>query len=266
MRKEVLANLSAEIQSEHVFGTHIALCKHLQILEGRDIILDQLKKMTIDHNAIYDTIECYLDFNGNPAEIIEIYNSITDYNHYLFYLLSTKLSKLNTDAVLQQGEKALTAPGEIDEQKLRIACLLAEMGSQLAFKIMVDVVAQREMAPDMLQRGYPIAAVDIGFALEQIERVMHLMVKQKDISLDGYRSDARYVISDWLMNLGKKSENDLLQVENFLEQQYQLLKEQYPNAKDILWYKQRLRENFRDKQEPDMPIQEIRTNLLPYPT
>ena len=257
LRKEVLSNINKGIESESVFGTHIDICKHLQITESRDILLEQIKLMSLDHNHFYDSIDLFLKFKGNVEEIANIYRQIQAYDHYSFYLLSITLYKMNPRLVLEKGELALMELSDDMEQKLRMACLIAEIGSESGFRFMVETLQKTKSAPHIMQAGYAIDGMDTDFALQQIEYVVHFLVMEQDEPKNSLRDDPAYVVADWLIKLAAKSEIDLKKVEQFLMRAINKLKGKYPKAETLLWYVDRIYENQRSQQDTDFTIEEI---------
>ena len=74
-----------------------------------------------------------------------------------------------------------------------------------------------------------------------------------------FHDSAKDIILEWLNSFSAKTEDDLLLVVTFLEDQIEKLTLKYENTMDLNWYINRMVENFRNSDSAVKTIPEIGT-------
>lgn len=260
-RKRILRNIKSGIKYELVLGTHISLCKHLNITEAKDDILECLKKMKDGYTTKIDTVDIYLALGGNTFEILTIFLSLENYDGYFFYFLSSKLHKLYPTEVTHKLNEALRCDSTKNETKIGLARLLSEIGNIEAFSYLVNQVRIQLKSPYSIQSNRSINAVDTTKALIQLSDIMYMVVDKKFDNNTQFNESAKSIILEWLNDLAAKSEADLMEVTAFLERTMNGLMDKYEAAKDFNWYINQMLEDFRGSDKTIKTVSEIK-NIL----
>lgn len=262
-KERILSNINEGIKLESVLGTHISLCKELQITEAAEVILRCLQDLSKDRIDRTDAVTVYLELNGDKEKIVKLYESTIDYEDYFFYHLSTILYKTHPAVVGKTGLKAIQSIETPVEKKGKIAQLLAEIGVMEGFNYLVEYVRLHKKAPHHVQSGHPISKIDTHDALLELKDVIYLIVDYTvDISTS-FHDSGRAIVLEWLYALAAKSEYDLLAVIDLLENSKKDLQPKYSEEllKDLNTYINRMLEEFRGSDKSNKSIFEIKKIL-----
>ena len=256
-KKEIVENLKTGIKLDGVFGTHIALCKHLQIKNATDSILKYIKNNDINSLNKIDMVNVFLDLGGNRDDLLLLYKSMDDYNDYLFIRMTQLFYESYPKEVEVIGIKALQAKETNQENKIYIAQCLAQTGNIDGFIYLMEQVRSEKKSPYHIQGGHHVYNVDTKKGLKELEDIMYLLVDEKYDS-DRFHDTAKSIIIEWLNGFAAKSEEDLELVLEFLDASKKSLMDNYAEVLDINWYKNRILENFRDSDKSGKSIFEIK--------
>jgi methylthioribose-1-phosphate isomerase len=86
---------------------------------------------------------------------------------------------------------------------------------------------------------------------------MYLVVDETYYDARPFHDTARYLILEWIYQLAAKSEEDLIQVAEFLEKSKENLQKTIPGAVQMNWYINRIFENFRGSDKTTRSIKDI---------
>lgn len=260
-KMKLVSNIKDGIKLDSVLGTHIALCKKLGIIEARDAIFDCINRIAKNNTERIDAVTAYLDLGGNLNKIVAIYQSSDDFNEYFFYHLTAILYKTRPDVVREVGLRALESAATSAEGKIRIAQILAEVGSIDGFTYLVEQVRLFKKAPHHIQGGHRISRINTKAALKILIDVISLVVDKKYDTPRSFHDSAKSIIMEWLNTLANKSETDLNMVVSFLERAKEELAGQYSEEEvsGFNWYINRMLEDFRGSDKTNKPISEIKS-------
>jgi len=262
LKKQIISNLQKGINYPGVLGNHIFLCYQLEIASAKDLILDVIVKRRLKDYALVHCVDIYLKLGGHESNLYPIFENITDYNDYLYLHLAKIIKDNNPDLVIKSLQLVLT-DGKADFQiKVEAAKYLANLKSMNGFKFLADYVRANKQAPYSIQGNTDITKVDTISALNEIEDLMFILVDPQYQPQHSFHDSAKYLLSEWIIQLASKSEEDLLLVEEFLKTMKDKLAARYPlSFYDLNWYIIRINENFRNTDKFDKSIKEVK-NIL----
>lgn len=261
LKKSVVKNIRTGISYTSVLGTHLSLCKHLNIFEAKDLILDCVKSLEIGSLNRADSANIYLALNGDISELLSILISSDEYNDYFFDFLVTKLYKIYPVEAGAKLREALISVRTNEEAKIRYARLLSDIGDHKAFSFLVNQVRIHKRAPYNIQEDLSVAKVDTRKALNEIFDIMYLVIDEKHYTPHRFHDSAKHIILEWLNMFSEKSETDLHLVIEFIEKAKEQLSGLYGNVADFNWYSNRILENFRNSDKSAKSISEIKKIL-----
>jgi hypothetical protein len=265
LRQQIIKNMRTGIKLESVLGTHIAWCKKLQIKEATDLIFDAIGSSENDGTLRVDATDIYLELGGEAGSIAGILIGWKSYDDYYFLHLLTTLTDTYPELIIEMGIKALNDPATSEERKIQIAETLTEAGSWDGFAYMVEDLRKNKFVSKHIGRGRSIKKIDTKKALQEIEDIVYLIIDDRYNDPRSFHDTARHLILDWIYQLAAKSENDLMEVAEFLEKMKDKLVSGNPNAIDMNWYINRIFENFRGSDKTIKSITEIKNILQGMP-
>jgi hypothetical protein len=260
-KKLVVANMEVGIELLGVLGTHIAICRLFKIVEARELILERIKGMPEDYTIKVDAIDIYLELGGDAAEILEIFSLMNDYNMYSFFHLAMKLSKIYPEETAAITLKALNSEAVSQDNKIKFAQVLADMGKFEGFAYLVNLVRTARKSPFAHRSGFSIEKIDTVKALNEMEDLAYLIIDPAYNNDHSFHDEAKSTLLDWLAVFAAKSETDLLLVCEFYEAAKEWLKGKYIQTTDFNWYANRVVENFRSSDKSSKSITDIKKLL-----
>ena len=115
--------------------------------------------------------------------------------------------------------------------------------------------------PFETQSDFEIWHIDTSWALMQIEKVFYLYLDEQYHDSKFYRSPDRFIL-ELLKGMAKKSEEDLILVNNFMLEKSKKYTKKYPQtAIDLIWYTEIMIEDFRALDEGKLELVEIKAFL-----
>ncbi len=259
LKQRILENLNSDIALDHILGTHIELCKHLDIYESRERLLKLIKSNKLsDFNKEY-AFKNFLKLGGDENELVDSFRNISfKDSRYLSYVIMLK--KQLPDIIQNSLEKCFSSTTATTEEKIQAAKHLSENGHQPAFAFLINELAKNKIAPYSIQSGYKPYNVDTNFALEELDKVAYLLLDEEANKI--FSGDSpRHFILEIIYGLAAKSEEDLILVEAFLNKAAKQLDGSYKNVYDLNWYIERIFENYRNAENAKYTIQNIQSKL-----
>ncbi|SHM75606.1 NACHT domain-containing NTPase [Chitinophaga sp. CF418] len=251
----VLQNIRTGILSTSVLASHFALCKHLHIYDACSLILEMLQQERHEGIGIIQLTDVYLALEGDPGELLGIFNKMTEYNyefmHYVSFLIESHPEEVKT-ALL----RCINDVGTDEKTKLTAAKYLCSIGESLGFTYLTDYMRIHGRAPFAIQGAIKISAVETSFALDQMSDLVHILAEPES-RMVRFPESSTNILIEWLYQFAEKSEHDLDLVVDFFEAKQREFQDTYPLHHNLFWYAFRAIENFRKVEEQTKTIREI---------
>lgn len=261
-RKKIHQNIKEGIKHESVLGTHIGLCRYLNIIEAKNCILECIKSMKNEYVNKSDAVDIYIELGGDYGEIFTILKGYTDYNSYFFGYLVEKIYKLFPVEVSIIIKNALSDKTISHENRIKYNQFLTDLGDFEALCFLANEIRLKLKAPYSIQGNHSIRSVDTSKALSEISDLMYLLIDDDYNDRRSFHDSAKSILLEWLNALAAKSESDLIKVIEFLNKSMQILRSRYERATDLNWYTNRMVEDFRGTDKTAKSLSEIKKILL----
>lgn len=261
---KILEHLKTGIKSQSILGSHVALCKYLNIYEARDFILELVVKNKIStwHKNTY--VDIYIHLEGDTNKLASYFKKINDYNETVYLHLAGKLISIYPEIVQKSLLSCIKSLSITSDIKIGAARHLIQLGNNEGFLYLKNLLIAQGKAPYTIQSGHKISNIDTSYGLKELEDVVHMLIAPEYNDRFSFHDSAKSIILEWLSQFAAKSEDDLNMVTEFLYSAYEKLKSTYPNAKDIFWHIERFVENFRDSDKTVKSIAEIKQTIEKY--
>ncbi len=257
-RNKIIENLKFGIYSSAILHTHLSLCKHLKIIEAKNLILDYIKKIFQDGNIDFKAIDIYLELGGDANEILLLYLKLKDYNNSPFSFLSVKLYKLFPSEVSTLLIKLLNNDKVSKESKIQFSQLLSEIGFFIGFAHLINEIRVNKISPVTIQGQNLVACIDTNEGLKEMQNIMYFLIDDNYSSIKSFHDSARSIIIEWIFAFAAKSEHDLILVLDFLESIKIELSQKYTDVSNLNWNANKCVENFRNSDNTIRTVSEIK--------
>ncbi|KQM77965.1 hypothetical protein ASE74_16370 [Pedobacter sp. Leaf216] len=259
LQAKVIANMRDGINDPMVLGTHIGLCRNLRIFESVDWIYEAIRRGRLK-DELYVGLDIFLELGGDAEMLLPVLRSLTDYNNHNFLhavkLLYARFPEEVSAVILSQFETDKLT----DDTKMSLAKYLSAMGEKKGFRFIVAKIRKTKLAPYHIQSGFKICMVDTGWALDEMDDLIYLLLTEENDRWRFYET-AKHFLLEVINDFAAKSEEDLLLVEHFLRKKMVELTPDFELAHHLLWYIERAYEDFRNAEVEPMKISKIRLLL-----
>lgn len=261
LEEKILQNFLTGIKSETVITSHLDLCEKLKISETPSIILNLIENKQLSFNSIYYALEIYKNLNGDLELLLPYFHSLQLFENYNFERLVKYLILDFPDEISPRLIKTLTSERVSEEEKMTAAKYLAQIGEKIGFSYIILTMGKTKKIPFETQSDFEIWHIDTSWALAQIEKVFYLYLDEQYHDSKFYRSPDRFIL-ELLKGIAKKSEEDLILVNDFMLEKSKKYTNKYPQtAIDLIWYAEIMIEDFRAGDEGQLGLMEIKTFL-----
>jgi len=242
LREEVLRNMQTGIFQNEVFGNHAALAHHYKIEEARDIILERIRKGSVDNYDVPYLAKFYLELGGNSKKLVPAFRKLIGFYAHTFIEMADLMVDYQPAEVKRLFNSYLNMPVRQDDEHISVANRLSAMGEFNGFEYLVNRIKADGKSPITIQGRFTIEKQDTVRALKKLEEVVtHVL----DNDRGAFHESARSIILEWLFSLAEKSEKDLQLVVDFFhgaKAKYASL----PDSDNFNWYADRCIEKFRE--------------------
>lgn len=253
-KRTIIAHLHTGIQFESVLGTHISICRHLQITESLDYILKLIYASNTRSYYRSRYIEIYLELGGDYCQLIPILKAEKDFNNYSFRTLIDKLYQTKDKNVVQAMLRCLRSASANEDIKIVCARYLCFNGKNVGFDYLLEVMEKTKKAPFTIQGNVPISNIDTKYALEKLDEHAILLLTNDNNSR--FFESRKQILLEWLYSLGRKSEHDTDLVYKYFLKHERSLRKQITNSYDLFWYAFNVIENYREQNTNNKTIDE----------
>ncbi|SER30262.1 NACHT domain-containing protein [Pedobacter rhizosphaerae] len=245
LEEKILKNFHKGIHLESTIASHLEICERLAVSDAPDIIISLIAKKLIGVQITYHALQIFKKLNGDLELLLPYFHNLSIFENYNFERLVSYLIVDFADQVYPRLKMALSSDLVGEEDKMTAAKYLAHSGQHEGFSYIIRYMENTTTVPYDIQSDYQIWKVDTAWGLTELSKIFHLYLDERFHSSKFYRSPDRFII-EILKGLAKKSEQDLLLVISFMENQSQINQEKYPkSANDLIWYTQTILEDFR---------------------
>jgi hypothetical protein len=256
----ILNNIRRGINSSRVLATHIGICKNLKLYAVCPFLLELLKegnRVALSRTAIANI---YLELGGSTEQLLDIFETMTDYNARDYLEFVSKLIDHHRSEVKVSLERCFH-DARVDESiKTTAAIYLGALGSEEAFKYVAHLLVRGKLDIDRFPRTINVPAVDTRFALDELKESIPLLL-QPGSGRTRFSESPGSILFDWLFKFAQKSEADLELVEQLLLEKEQEFRGIYANHRLLFWYASRVVEGFRNSAIETRSISEIKVIL-----
>lgn len=259
-RNTILHNIEKGIKSSSVLGTHIGLCKHLQISEATDIILSLILNNKFGRLPAYDIITIYLDLGGDLSQLLGFFQDIKDYNSFDYIFMIEKLKEIFPKEIINSLNNCISSAKVTEARKLDAAVELCNLGQEKGFVFLAGYMKTKSGFPDLIHVKLDIRNLDTDFVLSQLSDLMFMLLDPA-FKTNHFDESPKHAIIDWLYLLASKSEEDLEKIVSFIYKMKKELQPTYPNSEDLLWYATNAVERFRDSDKTIKNLDQVKSIL-----
>jgi len=214
LSKGILENLDEGIMFESVLCSHIGLCGHLMIVEAAPFVLEAILKNKVTH-SLHEAIDVYIKLNGDPDNLVEYFESLTDYSDYTYIHLAKILLKDNAGLITDSLLEAIRVPTLGIEHKIDFATQLSTLGNREGFTFLIDHLTKTPGSRERFSFKNEIVTIETRWGMEQIFSQLRSISELKGNYHRPYESAGGF-INALVKAFAQKGENDLLIVEEFL--------------------------------------------------
>ena len=250
----VFQRLRSGISAEQVLENHLALCRRLAIYEAKDIILYFLLNKTIRPYHVFAAAEIFVELGGEWADLVPVLQAFDQYDAQAYFQLISKLRDDYPNVVVASLLQAIHAGDVSLEWRMNYAQTLMELGSAEGFLFFADCLRIKTTIPSGPPRRFKLDKLDSKLMLDELSLLVHERTGSNE---DSIQKEAKSILIDLLFAIAEKSEKDLLLVDAFLMKAGQPAYLSSSDGPGINWYRERLFENFRDKGDKPMPLNEV---------
>jgi hypothetical protein len=153
---------------------------------------------------------------------------------------------------------ALTHENTSPERKLELAQQLANAGHFEGFEYIIQQLEKTGTAPLHIQNTITIWEIDTKIAITRLETVSHMLI-DPNFDFNRFWESPKQFLLEVLFGLAKKTEDDLLLVEEFMHTTAGQFINTFPTqAAHLRWHAERALDQFRESQQSGFPITTIR--------
>lgn len=257
-RNKVLKNLmDGEIKSDTIFGTHIAICKHLRIVEAKDIVYEYILTMSGENYSLSDYVNVFIDLEGEPKDLLALIEKQDHINNFGYFHLVRLLLNDFPGVVKTSLQELLKVPALAPETRIYANQYLAQLKVNSGFAYLVEFVRINKKSPYNIQGDMRVSNVSTSYALKQMEDIIYLLVDPV-YETAHFSDSAKSIIVEWLYAFASKSETDLKLVHEFLFRSEKALRSKHPNSSWLFWYAFRAQENFRNSADKNLSFGSVK--------
>ncbi|GAA4461801.1 hypothetical protein GCM10023093_07190 [Nemorincola caseinilytica] len=244
----IISNLKSDIQADRVIASHLELCRHLEINEVTEFILDErIFSRFADYEQTH-IVEIFTQLGGDEQKLLELFRklgTVGEKNVVLYLDLSKRLLQKNKIEIVNSLLGTLSNLALDDSRRLEVSIRLISAGQEVGFAFFVDGIVQGKIWLEHFHRSLSLLNIPAKLVLKEMQRIIHhILDKSEPIESRDY--SIKDFIWDCLFKVSKRNEEDLLDVESFLYTAYDGLKDSHSNAHEILFCIDRVLENYRD--------------------
>lgn len=261
-KKKVLDNIRSGLKNNQVLGTHIELCRILDITEACNDILKIIYEVPQPFNNDYVVIDIYQELGGDLSELLPLFESINDFEDYTFIHLVKMLGENFSQETVKRLNACLNFDRSSAEKKLEAARYLAQLGEQNGFTYIINRLNPQIETPYHIQSNWVIWNVNTALGLKKLEPLIYTLV---DDSLPKFRfySSVDNLLLEILNGFAAKSEVDLVMVVDLLTRKAAEFKNQYSEKYgQLLWHAEQMTESFRKSVEITLSIPQLKALLV----
>ncbi|MGZ3751905.1 MAG: hypothetical protein ACXVAU_11545, partial [Mucilaginibacter sp.] len=245
LKEKVLQNLATGLKNHKAIGTQFEICRELKITEALPYLLDAIKHKKSDTHHEDDYMTLYIALGGDYAELLPIFEGITNLNDYLFLFMVKLLEPVYPENVMVRLLECLRSGTTDEGRKIEAAQRLAQLGNQEGFLYLINKFEAGKTAPFDVQGKVSYWNVDTRWGLVQIRPLMFLLLDDATEALRFHHSP-KYLMLEILNGLAAKSETDLGLVTAFMDKCADELSANYPkNSGHLSWHAEQMNERYR---------------------
>ncbi|PWK68280.1 hypothetical protein LX99_04804 [Mucilaginibacter oryzae] len=258
LKNKVLKNLAGGLRNYQVIGTQFEICRELNTTEALPYLLDAIRLKKSESHHEDDYMSLYIALGGDYAELLPLFEEITDLNDYLFLFMVKLLEPIYPEKVKTRLLSCLRSDVTDEGRKIEAAQRLAQLGNQEGFLYLINKFEAGKTAPFDVQGKVSYWNVDTRWGLTQLKPLMFLLLDDATESLRFHHSP-KYLMLEILNGLAAKSEADLGLVTAFMDNCANELSAIYPkNSGHLGWHAEQMNERYRQISIEPLGNKEIR--------
>jgi hypothetical protein len=260
----VLKNIKSGIEADVVLSSHLEICRHLRISEVTELLLRaDIYDRFEDHQRPH-LVEIYLELRGDTSKLLSLFKKIQSAyqeNNYLYAELAHLLIEEYTDVVSNSLISLLEDNTINIKSKIKFAGMLTNAGREKGFAFLVKNLTETCEVLDRFQGSYSLNNISTSFALNEISKLKeHILDEDVPFNSREFYSTKDFILHN-VYQLAKKGEDDLREVEHFLNVAYQEFKSSHSNASELLFHIGRILEIYRDSDKTTYQTHELKKLL-----
>jgi len=256
----IVQNLNDGISESSILGNHIGLCKILEIREAAPIILNLLLDEKVYKYDRSEAVKIYLDLGGEKSYLISIFQKLEYSDEEFLFSLATLL-RVDYQSDVEKKLLSFFNSATIDEaDKIKLANQLIAIGNCEAFNYIISYLLNNNHSPFDTFSASGISNIKVDFALKELEKIIHTVLEFDD-NIPSYKAAGSLVL-DYVNSLALKSEENLLKVEQFLISSEKRLNASYANSSNLLIYLDNILEKFRENDENNYSIEDVKQLIV----
>ncbi|MGK9123912.1 hypothetical protein M1D52_07320 [Olivibacter sp. SA151] len=246
IKNKVKSNIEIGIQDQRVKATHIDLCRHLQLYETCDTIIEMIVNNCLSDDNTYWVLEVLNELETDFLLLESYFKEIEDYTTISYFQFVKYLTDICPRTVRTSLLKCMESKHLSSNLRIEAARNLAHLGEKQGFLFIMNYIASTKASPFEIQGKLNIWNVETSFGLMELEKVMFLF-HDKKYHADFFAESIDRILIEILYGFASKSENDLCLVQDFMLDQANLYeKNNIGKTSDLKWYADLVTERFRD--------------------
>ena len=253
--KVIMRRLQKGIFVEEILENHLSLCRKLNIYQARETILSLLLNKQIRSYHTFEVAEIFVDLGGDWAQVVAVFEAFQQYDDTGYLSFVSKLKNDHPDVVIKSLTRAIEVPEVSLDRRLNYAQLLMELGDIQGFYFIVECLRKNVPLSSGPSMHFQLQNFDTTLMINKLAPIMSIFLEET--YQDFHIKDPKSLLVDLLSSIAEKSEDDLLLVDALLESTLRSTSSGEKSGFNINRYQERILENFRDKGDKPLPLNEV---------